>query len=99
VQRGWLHLHADTEGAMARLVVENGGPVLNEGSVTDFAQPFRRAGADRTGIENGSGLGLSIVAAIVEAHSGQLELHALPGGGLQAIVHLPLTASIDSDAT
>jgi hypothetical protein len=93
---GWLHVRVERDGTMARLVVENGGVVLSEASVTEFGQPFRRAGADRTGTENGSGLGLSIVEAIVEAHAGDVELHAIPSGGLQVIVRLPVVAGASS---
>jgi len=39
-----------------------------------------------------SGLGLSIVAAIVSAHRGALDLHATPEGGLRVGVTLPLAA-------
>ena len=53
-----------------RLVVENGGRRLDPAAVGELAEPFRRLGADRTGSDSGSGLGLSIVAAIAEAHRG-----------------------------
>nr|WP_272263688.1 ATP-binding protein [Streptomyces xanthophaeus] len=48
-----------------------------------------RLGADRTGSEAGSGLGLSVVAAIVAAHGGRLALLARPEGGLRVTVTLP----------
>jgi hypothetical protein len=87
---GWIAIRVQVEGAVARLVVENGGPLLAEESVARLAQPFRRLGADRTGSEDGTGLGLSIIAAIAEAHGGRLELHGLGDGGLQVVVELPL---------
>jgi signal transduction histidine kinase len=37
-----------------------------------------------------AGLGLSIVAAIAEAHGGTLDLHARAGGGLRVSITLPL---------
>lgn len=73
------------------LVVESSGPVLDQQRVADLAQPFRRLGADRTSTGRGSGLGLSIVAAIVAAHHGTLDLHARPDGGLRVTVTLPRT--------
>ncbi|MCU1490763.1 MAG: hypothetical protein JWM85_2168 [Acidimicrobiaceae bacterium] len=90
-QGGWIRVRTGVEGDLASLVVENGGPVLDEGAVKDLAHPFRRLGAERTGSESGVGLGLSIVAAIAEAHGGRLVLHALPGGGIQVRIELPLS--------
>ncbi|GAA3018953.1 HAMP domain-containing sensor histidine kinase [Streptosporangium longisporum] len=71
------------------LVVETGGPPLDPAQVARLTEPFRRLGADRTGSETGSGLGLSIVAAVVEAHDGLLDLRARPEGGLRVTVSLP----------
>ena len=65
-------------------------PVLDERAVAQLAQPFRRLGAERTGSQNGHGLGLSIVAAVAAAHGGSLELHARPQGGLRVQITLPV---------
>jgi signal transduction histidine kinase len=86
---GWIHVTAATEAGRARLVVENGGEVLGQRQVDELSQPFRRLEADRIGTDNGSGLGLSIVAAIAEAHDGRLQLQARPGGGLRVCIDLP----------
>ena len=86
---GWVAVTTETDGGWARLVVENGGQVLDQREVNELAQPFRRLGADRIGTDRGSGLGLSIVAAIVEAHHGRMNLEARPGGGLLVCVDLP----------
>jgi signal transduction histidine kinase len=87
---GWVRIRTGVAGAAARLVVENGGPVLDERDVQALTQPFRRLGTERTGSDRGTGLGLSIVAAIAEMHGGGLELHALAGGGFQVVIELPL---------
>jgi signal transduction histidine kinase len=92
---GWIRVITSAEGTLARLDVENGGPVLDERDVRELAQPFRRLGGDRTSAGNGTGLGLSIVAAIAAAHNGTLRLHARPAGGLQATVTLPAAAARD----
>jgi signal transduction histidine kinase len=89
---GWIHVTVQTQAGRARLIVENGGELLDQAQVDQLSQPFRRLGADRIGTDKGSGLGLSIVAAIAEAHSGRLELQARRGGGLRACVDLPAAA-------
>ena len=86
---GWIRVSAATDGPVASLIVENGGPVMPADAVAQLAQPFRRLGADRVGSDNGAGLGLSIVAAIASAHGGSLELRARPDGGLRVTIGLP----------
>ena len=95
---GWIRITTQTDGHRASLVVENGGQVLDQRQVAELAQPFRRLGADRTGSAQGSGLGLSIVAAIAEAHGGTLDLQAREGGGLRVCVELPSAAARPSAA-
>jgi signal transduction histidine kinase len=57
--------------------------------VAGLVEPFQRLAADRTGSDTGSGLGLSIVAAIATAHGGDVDLRARPEGGLRVAVTLP----------
>jgi signal transduction histidine kinase len=87
---GWISAATGTDGRLAHLVVETGGDILDPRQVGQLAQPFRRLRADRTGSDNGAGLGLSIVAAIASAHRGTLDLQARPGGGLRVTIALPL---------
>jgi signal transduction histidine kinase len=95
---GWITITTRAAGGRARLVVENGGQVLDQRQVAELSQPFRRLEADRIGTDKGSGLGLSIVAAIAEAHGGTLDLRARPGGGLRVCVELPAAAATTSTA-
>jgi signal transduction histidine kinase len=88
---GWIRIRTATHDHVATLAVENSGPELSEADIVKLAQPFRRAGADRTATANGSGLGLSIVSAIVGAHAGELALRARDHGGLSLEIQLPAT--------
>jgi len=92
---GWIIATTGADGRLARLVVETGGDILDPGLVGQLAQPFRRLRADRTGSDDGAGLGLSIVAAIASAHRGALDLRARPGGGLRVTITLPLAAAAE----
>ena len=82
---------AASGGQHARLIIDSSGPVLDQRAVTQLAQPFKRLSEDRTGSQNGHGLGLSIVAAIVAAHDGRLDLRARAEGGLRVQITLPAT--------
>ena len=53
-------------------------------------QRFWRADSSRTRETGGSGLGLSIVASIVEALHGEIEVSDTPGGGATFRVAFPL---------
>ena len=86
---GWIRVGTSLNGGDVELLVESGGPRLEERQVRELAQPFRRLDSDRTRSEEGVGLGLSIVAAIVAAHDGRLKLHARPDGGLSVTIGLP----------
>ncbi len=86
---GFVRVALELDGTHARLGVESGGPIIDQHAVTQLAQPFRRLGAERTGSENGHGLGLSIVGAIATAHGGNLELTARHEGGLRVQITLP----------
>jgi hypothetical protein len=87
---GWVLVSTAIEDNRAQLVVENGGPILDPDQVKQLTQPFRRIAAERTGSDDGSGLGLTIVSSIVEVHSGTLDLEALTDGGLRVAIALPL---------
>jgi len=90
---GWIDAAASVRGATAVLVVETGGRRLDPDQVGRLAQPFQRLGAERTSAVPGSGLGLSIVAAVATAHHGRLDLTARPEGGLRVTIALPLAAA------
>jgi signal transduction histidine kinase len=87
---GWLDVATFDDVDHVRLVVENSGPLLDAETVGDLVQPFRRAGGERLPAP-GSGLGLSIVNAVVEAHGGTTRLTARGEGGLLVDVTLPVT--------
>jgi signal transduction histidine kinase len=72
----------------ARLMVEDDGPGL---SPPDRARMLERgARLDERG--PGSGLGLSIVADIATAYDGALTLETARGGGLGAVITVPMAA-------
>ncbi len=87
VAGGFAEVEVATHGGQAVVRVTNGGPVISAEAVSRIAEPFQRL--DRCLSTPGSGLGLSIVRAVAEAHGGRLTLAARPAGGLVATVELP----------
>ena len=79
---------APLNGQQARLIVDSSGRTLDQSAVAQLAEPFKRLSQDRTGSQNGHGLGLSIVAAVAAAHDGSLDLHARAEGGLRVQITL-----------
>ncbi|GIE84285.1 sensor histidine kinase [Actinoplanes regularis] len=85
---GRLWLRTTSVGGQARLIVGNTGHEVDQSEVPGLFEPFRRGGWERTG-SRGSGLGLSIVRAVCDAHGGTVSAVALPDGGLEVTVSLP----------
>jgi signal transduction histidine kinase len=85
---GKLWLRTESVDGQARLVVGNTGYEVEQGDVPGLFEPFRRGGWERTG-SRGSGLGLSIVRAVCDAHGGTVSAVAMEGGGLEVTVSLP----------
>ena len=74
----------------ASLAVTDDGPGLAPDIAAKVFEPFYRADDSRARETGGAGLGLAIVAAIVEAHDGEVRLQTAPGAGATFTVTLPL---------
>jgi two-component system OmpR family sensor kinase len=75
----------------ATLSVADHGPGLTEEEAARVFERFYRADDSRACASGGAGLGLSIVAAVTEAHGGKAEARPTPGGGATFLVTLPLS--------
>ncbi|HKC78413.1 MAG TPA: HAMP domain-containing sensor histidine kinase, partial [Gaiellaceae bacterium] len=76
----------------AVLTVSDRGPGLTEEQAARAFERFYRADSSRARVSGGAGLGLSIVAAVTEAHGGTAEARPTPGGGATFVITLPLGA-------
>lgn len=77
-----------TQGKRTLLAIEDGGPGLPDSSYRDGIELLNRFDASRSRDSGGSGLGLSIIAAIVHEHAGSLALRKSSLGGLAVEVTL-----------
>ncbi|HEX2772331.1 MAG TPA: HAMP domain-containing sensor histidine kinase [Micromonosporaceae bacterium] len=85
---GRLEVRTGSDAVQSWLAVKNTGFEIDPVDVPGLFEPFRRGGRERTGAR-GSGLGLSIVRAVCDAHGGTVSAIAQPGGGLAVTVTLP----------
>jgi two-component system OmpR family sensor kinase len=72
------------------LEVADAGPGLDAEHVERVFERFYRADPSRSRVRGGSGLGLAVVAALVAAHDGRVEVVSEPGAGATFRVHLAL---------
>jgi two-component system OmpR family sensor kinase len=79
-----------TRDGYATLDVADDGPGLEPDVAAKVFEPFYRADESRARQTGGAGLGLAIVAAIVEAHGGAVRLDTAPGAGATFTVTLPV---------
>jgi two-component system OmpR family sensor kinase len=74
----------------AEIEVADSGPGLEEAHLAHVFERFYRADPSRTRASGGVGLGLSIVAAVAEAHGGRVSARSSPGEGATFTIALPL---------
>ena len=74
----------------AAVEVVDHGPGLTPDQAERVFERFYRADPARSPAAGGSGLGLSIVAALVAVHGGTVQVDSVPGRGARFRVVLPL---------
>ena len=85
---GSVRLWTRQQGGMVALHVADTGIGIAPERLSHAFEPFNRLGAEASGVE-GSGIGLALVKALVEAMQGQVEVRSELGQGTEFIVRLP----------
>lgn len=85
---GLVEIGGRVAEGLLTLVVSDRGPGIAEAERALVLERFKRGAASSARV--GSGLGLSIVRRVVEAHRGALRLGDREGGGLVVEIDLPL---------
>ena len=88
-----VQLRVSTTTGQAVVEIVDHGPGIAAADRPRVFERFFRTDASRTRTSGGSGLGLSIVAALVSAHHGKVSVEETPGGGATLRVALPLAAA------
>jgi signal transduction histidine kinase len=89
VDNGSVQVTTAVLDGRAQLSIANTGPTVSSKDVEQLFEPFRSADADRTRLDAGHGLGLSIVTAVAVAHGAVLDAEPQSGGGLRVQVRFP----------
>ena len=90
---GRVELRAEQDGSQVRITVRDSGPGIPPEHLPHIFDRFYKADAARaTNTTAGSGLGLSIVRAIVERHGGTVTASNAPDGGAVFAFLLPARA-------
>jgi two-component system sensor histidine kinase BaeS len=94
---GALRIDVIVEGAWTgnclTLLFDDSAPGVPESELPRLFDRLFRGETSRSRAHGGSGLGLSICRATIEAHGGSIDASASPLGGLRVTVTLPLAAS------
>jgi signal transduction histidine kinase len=83
------HTSAEKRGTEIRITVEDRGLGIDSKDVTHIFEPFYRGHQAIAGQIEGSGVGLSLVKQIVEAHGGSISVKSTPGIGSTFTISLP----------
>lgn len=79
-------MEVSVQGEQAVIAVCDDGPGIDPAVTEQLFQRFKRG----TTTGEGSGLGLNLAHALIEAHEGQINLQSRPGGGTRVVLSLPM---------
>jgi signal transduction histidine kinase len=88
---GRVDIAAVVDDGLVRIVVSDSGIGMSESLLARVGQPFEQASNDPAHAREGTGLGLSLVRAIVAQHGGSFAIQSQEGVGTTVTVILPLS--------
>jgi two-component system OmpR family sensor kinase len=93
-----VHVSVAAVGGVARVVVADEGPGMAPEVAAKVFDRFFRADPARSRAAGGAGLGLSIVAAVAEAHGGRATVESAVGQGSRFVVELAMDGAAGAAA-
>jgi two-component system, OmpR family, sensor histidine kinase BaeS len=93
-ENGWVQISLERQENHALLRICDSGEGLPPQDLAKVFDRFYRSDQARSRVSGGSGLGLSIVRAVVELHGGTVEARNLEGGGADFWLRFPLEEEI-----
>ncbi len=89
---GSIRITATPGEKLLTISIDDTGSGIDADDLPHIFERFYRADRSRTGTTGGSGLGLSIVKAIITAHGGTIRAESTPGQGTSIVFTLPLAS-------
>lgn len=90
---GTIEIKTSVNGGLANLIVQDSGIGINENDLPHIFDRFFRVKGKATRHITGSGLGLSLVKEVVDAHQGYIDVHSTPDVGTTFTLSFPLAGS------
>jgi len=87
---GSIHLGWRCNNGGVEIEVADDGEGIAAEDLPHIFEPFYRGDRSRSRRQGGTGLGLSLVRGLVEAHGGEIAVSSQPGQGTRFTVRLPL---------
>ncbi|MDY0137822.1 MAG: ATP-binding protein [Thiomicrospira sp.] len=87
---GQIHISLKTQEKTILLTLEDSAPGLPEQALPNLFERFFRGESSRNRRYGGAGIGLALVAQIVQAHQGKITAQPSALGGLYLSIQLPL---------
>jgi two-component system phosphate regulon sensor histidine kinase PhoR len=85
-----VHVSACTEGSELSIAVRDRGRGIAREHLPRLFERFYRVDKSRSRAQGSTGLGLSIVKHIAQAHAGRVDVESVPGQGSTFYIHLPM---------
>ncbi len=94
-----VRVSVERRNGSAVVEVADSGPGMSAEEAAHVFERFYRSDASRSRASGGVGLGLSIVAAVAEAHGGSVSARSEPGHGSTFRITLPLAGESQQDGS
>lgn len=86
---GSIWIYTEQDDQWIKMSVKDNGMGIAEEHLTNIFERFYRVDTSRSRLTGGSGIGLTITKAIVEAHGGTIAVESHLGEGTEFVVKLP----------
>jgi signal transduction histidine kinase len=87
---GEIHIEAVQRSDFIEVCISDTGVGIPEDKLEKIFEPFYQIDASPTRRYGGTGMGLTVVKAIVEAHGGEVSVESIPGEGSRFCFTLPI---------